>query len=641
MTSRAFAGRSEGPLAIKERELLNTRLADPKNWLGPLADPKLALQTHDDIRWTHPDCLFYAAIHGLNELRIFDNISMSQMRTNVKKWLETNPLEPAKMVAWHSEKYPRNHRAGSIPIESMAKMKLDWIKHCQGYAVKYSGDEYACLAIANLYNCNVNIHTSTYTTPINTHKEHTLNLALYKVESEIESEQWSHYCSTRPIGPREVAVREERTSDRMLAPFALVNPIALPNFAGTPGRQQALATSVGTAGGCPSRGGSAAVEAPSPAVATGAGPVDADPPPAMGEDESRMGGGFVTDVDTDGRLGQHSRAEVAATDTRTRDPGQGANLATVAGPREGAGRVTRRTSAAGGSVQPDAPLPPRHGTQARRQGPHAGKRAMAPEADNSLSPSAAGARTGTPGQGVNQAASVGPMTSAQDPIQHAPNASANNGGVPVAVGLGSGVAGAAVSGGPVGPDAAIHLRRYTQITQRQQPIRECWTATDKRDQIERLKQYYANPASLRGEQDPHRYLGQRVANTFDKDGHTILYEGTIIAYDEGNYGVAYDDGDFESNNADVITSLIEKWLVKTGQMHASARIQAGAPFALMLFHADSLERKAAMKGGFTFLTGKHTQGLSFELRDYNLPTSSNLSPELQNLDPKMAITKNR
>jgi hypothetical protein len=71
------------------------------------------------------------------------------------------------------------------------------------------------------------------------------------------------------------------------------------------------------------------VEVPSPAVATGAGPVDADPPPVMGEDERRMGGGFVTDVDPDGRLGQHSWAEVAATDTRTRDPEQGANLATV------------------------------------------------------------------------------------------------------------------------------------------------------------------------------------------------------------------------------------------------------------------------------------------------------------------------
>ena len=205
-----------------------------------------------------------------------------------------------------------------------------------------------------------------------TQNAHTLNLALYLVQSA--SEQWSHYCSSG---------RKECLTAR---PFALVNPIAPPNLAGTPGRQQALATSVSIEGGCPSRGGSAAVEVPSPAVATGAGPVEADPPPTMGEDERRMEGGYVTDVDPDGRLGQHARSEVSATDTRTRDPGQGANLATVAGPREGAGRVTRRTSAAGGSVQPDAPLPPRQGTQARRQGSHAGKRATAPGADNSWSP---------------------------------------------------------------------------------------------------------------------------------------------------------------------------------------------------------------------------------------------------------------
>jgi hypothetical protein len=76
-------------------------------------------------------------------------------------------------------------------------------------------------------------------------------------------------------------------------------------------------------------------------------------------------------------------------------------------------------------------------------------------------------------------------------------------------------------------------------------------------------------------------------------------------------------------------SLIEKGLVKTGQKYASARIQAGAPFALMLFHVDSLERKAAMRGAFPFLASKHAQGLSFELRDYQLPTSSDLTPELQ------------
>jgi hypothetical protein len=248
---------------------------------------------------------------------------------------------------------------------------------------------------------------------IRTQNAHTLNLALYNVHSETESEQCSHYCSTRPLVPREVAVREERMSDSMRAnPFALVNPIAPPNLAGAPGtRQQALATNVDIAGGCPSRGGSAAVEVPSPAVATGAGPADADPPPAMGEDaHTQDGGGYVTDVAPDERLGQHPRAKSAAADTRTRAPGQGANLATVAGPRDGASRVvTRRTSAACGSAQTDAPPPPRQGPHARRQGSHAGPRAIAPGADNGLSPSAVGARAGTPGQGVNQAASAGLM----------------------------------------------------------------------------------------------------------------------------------------------------------------------------------------------------------------------------------------
>ena len=307
MTTQATARRSEGPLAIKERELLNTRLADPKNWLGPLADPKFALQTHDDSTWTDPNCFFHAAIDGLNELGISD-ISMPQMRTNVKHWLETNAPDAAEMSAWHTSHRPRLERVGNMPYASMVVMKSAWIAHCQGYADKFTGDEWTCKALANLYNCNVNVHLRTHTVPyqptIRRQNTHTLNLALYKVESEIESEQWSHYCSTRPIVPREVAVREERTSDCMRAnPFALVNPIALPNFAGTPGRQQALATSVGVAGGCPARGGSAAVEVPSPAVATGAGPVDADPPPARGEDERRMGGGSLrTSTQTEGSV---------------------------------------------------------------------------------------------------------------------------------------------------------------------------------------------------------------------------------------------------------------------------------------------------------------------------------------------------
>ena len=141
-----------------------------------------------------------------------------------------------------------------------------------------------------------------------------------------------------------------------------------------------------------------------------------------------------------------------------RRPGQGSNHATTTGPRDGARRApTRRAPAAVGGARPDALQPP-------QQGSHAGPRAIAPGTDNCLPQSAAGARARTQRQGTNQAASAGLLEGAQDQVQHAPNASANNCGVSVVVGLGDGVPGAAFSGGPVGPEAAIHLRRYTQIT---------------------------------------------------------------------------------------------------------------------------------------------------------------------------------
>ena len=125
--------------------------------------------------------------------------------------------------------------------------------------------------------------------------------------------------------PREVAVREERTSDCMPAnPFALVNPIVPLNLAGAKGaRQQALATNVDIAGGGPSHGDSAAVEAPRPAMDTGAEPADADPPPATGDDAHTRGGvGYVAGEATDERLGQYPRAEASAAETRTPASGQ-------------------------------------------------------------------------------------------------------------------------------------------------------------------------------------------------------------------------------------------------------------------------------------------------------------------------------
>ena len=47
------------------------------------------------------------------------------------------------------------------------------------------------------------------------------------------------------------------------------------------------------------------------------------------------------------------------------------------------------------------------------------------------------------------------------------------------------------------------------------------------------------------------------------------------------------------------------------------------------FKPSTNQRKAALRGAFPFLASKHALGLSFELRDHQLPTSSDLTPELQ------------
>ena len=94
------------------------------------------------------------------------------------------------------------------------------------------------------------------------------------------------------------------------------------------------------------------------------------------------------------------------------------------------------------------------------------------------------------------------------------------------------------------------------------------------------------------------------------------------------YGISWDNGDYLVDNSVVTINMIENWFDKTGQVSARLRIQAGAPFALMVFHHDSLERKLARSGAFHFLVTKHVAGLSFEFRDNLFPTSV-LTPELQ------------
>jgi hypothetical protein len=83
-----------------------------------------------------------------------------------------------------------------------------------------------------------------------------------------------------------------------------------------------------------------------------------------------------------------------------------------------------------------------------------------------------------------------------------------------------------------------------------------------------------------------------VASTFEKDNHTTRYEGTVVSFDFStlNYGISWDDSDYSVDSSNGTIPLINNWFVKTGQESARERIQAGAPFALMVFHHDSLER---------------------------------------------------
>ena len=78
-SSRA-SGRGEQPEALLEKRAVSDRLAR-------VTSP--ALQPYDSKDWTDPHCCFHAVIDGLTELRIFNNLSMLELRTKVSNWLIT------------------------------------------------------------------------------------------------------------------------------------------------------------------------------------------------------------------------------------------------------------------------------------------------------------------------------------------------------------------------------------------------------------------------------------------------------------------------------------------------------------------------------------------------------------------------
>jgi hypothetical protein len=201
-SSRALGhGEQSGALRLLEREAVSDRIARTTP----------ALQPYDSKDWTHPHCCFHAIIHGLTELRIFNNISMLQLRTEVTVWLTTAPEPESEGLI---ERWAIQHQAASTHIgifrtQRPSQTRKQWRDHCQGYGASqgtvHTGDDIVLFAIAHIYNCKVTVHKRNTSLPIAhpSTASKTLNLVLFDVKSDILSENWSHFCSTRPIEPTE------------------------------------------------------------------------------------------------------------------------------------------------------------------------------------------------------------------------------------------------------------------------------------------------------------------------------------------------------------------------------------------------------------------------------------------------------
>jgi hypothetical protein len=132
--------------------------------------------------------LFHAAIHGLIELSIFNNITMLELRTTVKEWLTTAAQPESEGVI---ERWAIQRQAASTHTGTTVSRRNDLLKS------KSNGE-----TIARLW-CIARYCTHPSTAP------KSLNLVLFDVQSDIHSENWSHYCPTRPIEPTEGAELEE------------------------------------------------------------------------------------------------------------------------------------------------------------------------------------------------------------------------------------------------------------------------------------------------------------------------------------------------------------------------------------------------------------------------------------------------
>jgi hypothetical protein len=151
-SSRA-PGRGEQPEALLEKRTLSDRLAREH-----------ALQPYDSKDWTHPHCCFHAIIHGLTELRIFNNISMLVLRTTVTEWLTTVPEPETEglIELWAIQRQAESPHIGIFRAQQPSQTRKQWRDHCQGYGASqgtvHTGDDIVLFAIAHIYNCKVTVH---------------------------------------------------------------------------------------------------------------------------------------------------------------------------------------------------------------------------------------------------------------------------------------------------------------------------------------------------------------------------------------------------------------------------------------------------------------------------------------------------
>ncbi len=115
---------------------------------------------------THPHCCFHATIHGLTELRIFNNITMLELLwSTVTEWLTTAPEPETEGVIerWAIQRQAASTHTGIFRAQRPSQIRKQWSDHCQAMAhrkVLYILVMRLCSSqsAAHIYNCKVTVH---------------------------------------------------------------------------------------------------------------------------------------------------------------------------------------------------------------------------------------------------------------------------------------------------------------------------------------------------------------------------------------------------------------------------------------------------------------------------------------------------